>query len=409
MRDTRGGVRRLTLELPGRFLSSLHARLVKLGDAWVLEDAQSKNGCFVNGERGQRALLRSTDVFEMGHKFFMLVKDDPTPHDTFRDVDAESSSELRGMVTLLPSLASGFASMRRIAPTALSVILAGETGTGKELVSRALHELSTRSGSFVAVNCGALTETLAESQLFGHVRGAFSGAVRDEPGFVRSAQRGTLLLDEIGDLPLATQPALLRVLQEREVVPVGSSSKHDVDVRFVAATHADLGQRVEDGEFRRDLYTRLNGFAMNLPPLRERMADFGTLLSDPLSTSGAQATLAPEAARALLAYAWPGNIRELDQCVQRALALSSDGMIRKRDLPLEISEPGRPIPEVLDRIAAPSSGWSKDELDHRARLIRELKRHEGNVAGVARAFGKARVQIQRWMKRYDLEAKRFRT
>ena len=278
-REAEGGVRRLLLRIPGGFVSSLHARFVRVGNDWLLEDARSTNGSYVNGERVMRRQLQPGDVIEIGHKLFTLSVE-RTPAGMALDLDAASLDGQPGMRTLIPRLAEQFAALRRIAPTGLSVILLGETGTGKELLAEAVHQLSGRSGPLVAVNCGALTANLAESQLFGHGRGAFSGAIRDEPGFVRSADGGSLLLDEIGDLPEAMQPILLRVLQDMRVIPVGSAQARDIDVRFMAATHQDIPSLVGDGRFRRDLLARLNGFTLSLPALRERKQDLGLLIGE---------------------------------------------------------------------------------------------------------------------------------
>jgi transcriptional regulator with GAF, ATPase, and Fis domain len=249
---------------------------------------------------------------------------------------------------------------------------------------------------------------LAESQLFGHTKGAFSGAVRDEPGFVRSAHRGTVLLDEIGDLPDASQPILLRVLQDMRVVPVGSARSHQVDVRFVAATHKDVTDLVGAGSFRRDLLARLNGFTVRLPPLRERKADLGLVLADLFSKhfGDDEIRIAPEAGHALLAYSWPANVRELEQSLLRARALSTDNVIRMAQLPPELLARSETTSVRPDTAAAQSRFHAEAEL--KQVLVRRLEQHRGNVSEVARSFGKARIQIQRWMKRFNLHAAQFR-
>jgi transcriptional regulator with AAA-type ATPase domain len=408
-REAEGGVRRLLLRIPGGFVSSLHARFVRLGDDWLLEDAHSTNGCFVNGERVTRRQLKPGDVIEIGHKLFMLSVE-PTPVGMALDLDGANLDGQPGMRTLIPRLAEQFAALRRIAPTGLSIILLGETGTGKELLADAVHQLSGRVGPLIAVNCGALTANLAESQLFGHGRGAFSGAIRDEPGFVRSADGGSLLLDEIGDLPEAMQPILLRVLQDMRVVPVGSAQARAIDVRFMAATHQDIPSLAGNGRFRRDLLARLNGFTLSLPPLRERKQDLGLLIGELLSRHHAapRMTIAPDAGRALLAYDWPANIRELEQCLRRGAALGNESVIRLADLPAELCDEAAPS-DHDGAGGGERAAWSDADVELRNALLERLREHGGNVSEVARTFGKARVQIQRWMKRFGLQAEQFRT
>jgi sigma-54 dependent transcriptional regulator len=242
--------------------------------------------------------------------------------------------------------------IERIAPSQATVLVTGETGTGKEIVARHIHELSARrAGPFVAVNCGAFSETLVESELFGHEKGAFTGATATRAGWFEAAQGGTLFLDEIGDLPAPVQVKLLRVLQEREVVRLGSRIPQAIDVRLVAATNVDLSEAVSAGRFREDLFYRLNVAAVALPPLRERPGDilplaryFLDLYRQRLGLSNG--TLSADAERALLAHGWPGNIRELDNVIHRALLVFHGPQVGPGDLRLESrersAEPGIP-------------------------------------------------------------------
>jgi DNA-binding NtrC family response regulator len=229
-----------------------------------------------------------------------------------------------------------FTVVRRAAISSYPALVTGESGTGKELVARALHQASGR-GAFVAVNCAALPENLLESELFGHEKGAFSGAERENPGLFQAADGGTLFLDEIGDLPLSLQPKLLRVLEEGEVRPVGSTRPRTVDVRVVAATNRDLEQEVEGGRFRQDLFWRLNVVHLHVPALRERPADIPLLAEHFLASR----RIAPEAMAVLTAYAWPGNVRELRNALERAVTLSPSGEIGVADLPPRVRETGR--------------------------------------------------------------------
>ncbi|MCU0684434.1 MAG: sigma-54-dependent Fis family transcriptional regulator [Polyangiaceae bacterium] len=273
-REAKDGVVTLHVELPGRSMSRNHARLLRWHGQWVLEDLQSKNGVFVNGQRVERWALPSGGVFDLGHTIFSLAPRLPTPAGTL-DVDAglapEGSAELASLVSLVPLFDAQARAFALVARSRVSLLLRGETGTGKELFARAAHELSRSGGPFVAVNCGALAPALVESQLFGYEQGAFAGAARGELGFVRAAEGGTLFLDELGDLPLASQSALLRVLDEHEVVPVGASQSVRVEVRIIAASHQPLEAAVARGGFRADLLARVAGYTHALPPLRDRI------------------------------------------------------------------------------------------------------------------------------------------
>ncbi len=269
-----------------------------------------------------------------------------------------------------------------------------------------MHAMSKRPGPFVAVNCGAIPRDLVESHLFGHVRGAFSGALRDEPGLVRSAQYGTLLLDEIGDLPASAQATLLRVLQEGEVLPVGSARPTPVDVRVIAATHRSLDDLIERGEFRHDLYARLAGYTFALAPLRERLVDLGLLVAALLSSGRLDAKgglrMHRKAARAMLRYDWPMNVRELEQGMRAAAALAEDGLITAEDLPAAVA--------AALGVADVGEDGAEDDGDERLRreLLVQIADAKGNVTEVARAMGKARQQIQRWMRKFAIDPGAYR-
>src|SRR6266481_3911622 len=244
-----------------------------------------------------------------------------------------------------------FSQLKAVAPTNVTVLITGETGTGKELIAQAIHELSPRrSRDLVKVNCAAMPSGLLESELFGHERGAFTGAVNSHVGRFSLADRGTLFLDEIGDMPLELQPKLLRVLQEREFEAVGSTRTTKVDVRIVAATNRDFWQMVQDGEFREDLYYRLNIFPISLPPLRERKRDIPELVKyfvEQFATSMDKIidTIPEETMRSMVNHSWPGNIRELQNYVARGVILSTDGVFEPAKLekcqpaPADISNP----------------------------------------------------------------------
>ena len=282
-----------------------------------------------------------------------------------------------------------------IAARQCTVMILGETGSGKEMVARYIHSHSDRRDApLIPVDCSALSEGLFESQMFGHVRGAFTGAVGDSLGFVRAAEGGTLFLDEIGELSLPLQAKLLRVIQERCVVPVGDAHAHPVDVRIIAATHRDLSAMVREGTFRQDLYFRLNVVVTTLPPLRERVEDVLPLADHFLQLQAdlyeePKRRLALEAAEALKQYSWPGNVRELANAMESAHVLAPGEEIRLADLPLRLQSP---------RPAGPSaSELSLVEMERQ--LIREaLRRTDFCKAAASRLLG---INIQRLNRRID--------
>lgn len=400
---------RLQLTVAAPTLSASHARLRNHRGHWSLQDLGSTNGTFLNGVRVTDAVLRDRDLIELGHTFFVFREGLPTPRLAPADVELGERSVEPGPASLLPREAEQLRLLGSIARTKLPILLLGETGTGKEVLARAVHRQSGRPGAFVAVNCGALSPSLLDAQLFGHCRGSFSGATRDEPGLVRAADRGTLLLDEVGDMPPAAQVALLRVLQESEVLPVGAAKPQVVDVRVVAATHQPLPQLVASGAFRADLLARLHGHVHTLPALRHRREDLGVLLADVLGAVDSEqrlSRLSPEAARVLLRSSWPLNVRQLTQSLSRALALVTDGVLRARDLE------NVPVERALAAEAAAEAPrharLSAHEAELRDRLVGLLSAERGNVTEVARHLGKARMQVQRWMKRFGVDPAVYR-
>lgn len=286
-----------------------------------------------------------------------------------------------------------------------TVLLLGESGTGKELAARALHEASRRSeGPFVVVNCAAIPENLVESELFGHRRGAFTGAVEDRRGKFEIADGGTIFLDEVGELPPPTQARLLRVLQEREVDKVGAAEPVRVDVRVVAATRIDLEARVREGEFREDLWFRLHVVPLRIPPLRERAGDVPLLLEHFLTRSASRhrrpvPTLAPAALDRLERHDWPGNVRELENLVERLVVLGREGTIAEEDLPASLGGGGTRFGRV--RVEIPPDGLILEEVEKG--LIEEaLRRHGGNQSAAARFLGVTRQTLIYRMKKFGL-------
>jgi sigma-54-specific transcriptional regulator len=260
--------------------------------------------------------------------------------------------------------------IRQVAPSQATVLISGETGTGKEIVARHLHELSQRRDQpFVAVNCGAFSETLAEAELFGHERGAFTGALAAKAGWFETAHGGTLFLDEIGDLSLPLQVKLLRVLQEGEVVRIGSRQPIAVDVRLVTATNVDLRQAMAAGRFREDLFYRLNVTKLALPPLRERPGDILPLARYFLALYARRlglerATLGAEAQALLLKHAWPGNIRELENAIHHALLVCSAGHVAAEDLGLSMSPARSSGAEDASRLSTGEQTFDAGALEH---------------------------------------------
>lgn len=294
----------------------------------------------------------------------------------------------------------------KAAETDTNVIIYGETGSGKDLVAKAIHEYSARKGNYVPVNCGAIPEQLLESEFFGHTKGAFSGAHANKEGYIGAAHNGTLFLDEIGELAVSTQVKLLRVLQEQEFERLGGMETHKVDVRVVAATSRNLEQMVKDGVFRRDLYYRLNVFPVSMPPLRERREDIPLLVENFLEKYGHKIgkrglRVTPEAEALLLAHSWPGNIRELENVIERAVILTSDGLIRPDLLPPAMQAPCAfcslrgTLPDALDQLER--------------RLITEaLRQHHGNMGHAARSLGISERVMGLRMRKFGLGYKAFR-
>ncbi len=296
------------------------------------------------------------------------------------------------------------ATARQVADSDVSVLISGSSGSGKELLAQAIHRASDRNGkSFVAINCSALPEPLLESELFGHVKGAFTGAVSDHQGLFRASHQGTLFLDEIGDMPLSLQVKLLRVLQERQVRPVGSTRSFPVDVRIISATHRNLDKEMADGQFRQDLYYRLNVVNLKLPDLDEREEDIPLLASHFLrgtskGESGQVTAFSPDAINLLIGASWPGNVRQLENVVQQTAALSTT----------------RVIPANLVRQAlAEESGYlpSFNEARHqfeRDYLMKVMRLTEGNVSRAAGLAQRNRTDFYKLLQRHDLKAEQFK-
>jgi DNA-binding NtrC family response regulator len=302
-----------------------------------------------------------------------------------------------GLIARSASMGRIFRLIENLSHSEATVILSGESGTGKEMVARAIHgHSSRRTGPFVAVNCGALPADLLETELFGHVRGAFTGALRDRAGRFEVAQSGTLFLDEVGDLPLPLQVKLLRVLQERTFERVGESRTRQTDARIIAATNRDLRRGVLEGHFREDLYYRLRVVPIDIPPLRERREDVEPLARVLLARVGARQGRAlrfsPEALRVLLGYAWPGNVRELENALEYAVAVCRGQTIQPEDLPVEVTGASE------SNVRIPGSKVESEASPAAERLRAALEEHRWRRSEVARVLGVSRTTLWRMMR-----------
>jgi len=308
------------------------------------------------------------------------------------------------------------ASLERLGDQDVPILIQGESGTGKELVARALHDRGARRRKrFVALNCGAIPESLIDSELFGHTKGAFTGATTDRAGVFVEADGGTLFLDEIGDMPLAVQARLLRVLQESEVRPVGSSGVRKVDVRVIAASHVDLGVAVEHGRFRQDLFYRLNVVVLRVPSLRERLDDLPLLAAHFLRKHGGDKppSLAPEALEAMTSYAWPGNVRELENAVLHAVALHHGDVISPESLPAAIAGRQRAVgsgPISEDETLEPLTEAKRraSAAFEKRYLVKVMEKSKGSVSEAARLAGLDRTNFRRLLQRHGIDPATFK-
>ncbi|HVJ18282.1 MAG TPA: sigma 54-interacting transcriptional regulator [Polyangiaceae bacterium] len=341
-------------------------------------DAGSRNGTFLNGRALDSSVLNDGDVLRAGDT--LLVFD-------YGDAMAERRNQAA-----------------RAAKSVLPVLLQGPTGTGKELLARYIHEQSARSGAYVPVNCAALPRELLAAELFGHTRGAFSGAAVSRPGLFAAAESGTLFLDEIGDMPLELQPSLLRAVELRTIRPVGADSEATIDVRIVAATNQDLDSACKAGRFRHDLHARLAQIVIHLPALTGRRREILALLRTLAEREGAELTIEPDAAEAILLWEWPRNVRELEALVRSLVVVRGSTTLTLA----ELTELKADVVEHLreERAGAdPAFGTEGNPLADRERLRELIERAAGNISQVARELGVTRAQVYRWMKRLGLSHK----
>lgn len=300
--------------------------------------------------------------------------------------------------------------IKKVAASEANILIVGESGTGKELIARCIHANSSRAArAFIPIDCASLPEHLLESELFGHEKGAFTGAIATRRGLFEEANGGTSFLDEVGDIPLPLQAKLLRVLQERQVRRVGGNRFTDVDVRVICATHQNLADMVQQGNFREDLYYRLNVISLPLPPLRDRPGDTPLLAYHFLRKYAAQSgkkvkAIAPETLELLEAYPWPGNVRELQNVIERAVVLAEGEMVTPAELPANLRLPQKvPAAMVADHLGLKKAKRQWVEAFEREYLITLLKKHQGNISQAAKTAGVDRKTIHRLLKRYRIE------
>ena len=423
------------IPLPQNAVSRRHASVRYCDGHWLLRDLGGPNGTIADGRFITEVELEHTQEIRIGDNVFKYVASGAEDYMPYR-LDGVMLANARRHATQLTELCGGAVidrfgvDLERFAQSGLSVVIAGETGTGKEVVARELHRLSGRSGPLQAVNCAAIPANLIESELFGYKRGAFSGADRDKLGIVAAANGGTLLLDEIGDMPLEAQAKLLRVIQTREVYPLGATHAHHIDVRFLCATNRDLRALVKEQRFRGDLLSRLDEWSISLPPLRDRKEDIFLLARTLLARHGHGAKqLSFPFMLALLHYDWPYNVRELEACLRRAAAVTDAVVLDPHYLPEPVREAmalygtradaephavGSVPPPAMGSVpppamAAPPAPRRRAQAPSEDALRQLLAQHRGNVAAVGRELGKERMQVHRWMQRYGIVVDDYRS
>ena len=377
-----------------------HCELVAEDDGWAVRDLASAAGTFIRDLRVREVVITEETRLRVGDVTLRVV-----PLDAI-DVEIAPDTSFGPLVGESAAMRRVFATLRRVAPTDSTILVTGESGTGKEVCARAIHEASARAKKpLVVVDCGALPATLIESELFGHVRGAFTGAVRDRAGAFETANGGTIFLDEIGELPLDLQTRLLGVLERRRVTPLGGTQPRPIDVRVVAATNRDLRARINQGAFREDLYFRLAVVTVEMPPLRQRREDIRLYVERFLDDLGARGTFTfdDDTLDRLERNPWPGNVRELRNVIERAAALGSGAIPSLRE-----DQPALPTVATGVDVDVPFKTAKAALVDdfERAYCTRLLEAHGGNITQAARAAELDRVYLLRVLDKHGLRPKR---
>jgi DNA-binding NtrC family response regulator len=386
-------------------VSSQHARITRVVGGYDLEDLGSKNGTWVDnlrleGGKDGKVRLRDGALIFFGNHVAVFRMVSQIELDAIK---AELVAPLGPVATASPALAVACDRLRRLAASDGELLILGETGAGKEVYARAVHQASGRKGRFVAINCAAIPRELVESELFGYRQGAHSTAHSAKAGLIEEAEGGTLFLDEIGEMTPEAQIKILRFLQDRELTPLGSTRPRQMDVRIVAATNRTAaGPGKGPSGLRDDIVGRLGAAPIHLPPLRNRIEDLGALIAHFLARASSSAKFEQPAFRALALHTWPLNVRELEKIISTAAVLTGgDKPIALRDLP-------EPIARVLSAPAAAGGRRTTGPSPTPAQIEESLRRYEGNVADVSRELGKHRAAVWRWIKKFGLDPQKFR-
>ncbi|MCE9574479.1 MAG: sigma 54-interacting transcriptional regulator [Deltaproteobacteria bacterium] len=395
-------------------VSRVHFAIVRDAKGYLVRDMKSTNGTFLDGAEIKEAYIRAGSVIGAGASELKF-----TPFEERIEILPSEKEKLGDMVGRSAPMREIFGLIERIAPTDATVLIEGETGTGKDMIARTIHELSRRKDApFIVVDCGAVAGTLIESELFGHEKGSFTGAVAARQGAFELASGGTVFLDELGELSLDLQPKLLRVLEQRELRRVGGSKTLKVDLRVVAATRKDLRSEVEKGKFREDLYFRLNVVPITAPPLRDRREDIPIFVEHFLSRltpEGQQVPVLSDSAKnALYGHDWPGNVRELRNVIERALALGSDPGalvaplgdlgLHRGHAPAAAAGPREPGMEFEAGLSFRDSKEKWNEVFERRYLAWLLKRADGNISKAARDADMDRKYLHKLLRKYEIDA-----
>jgi Nif-specific regulatory protein len=398
-----------SLSINDALVSRTHCKITKISNQFLIQDLDSRNGIFVDDIPVRKGNLQHGNQLAIGDSLFLFLLQDENNSEKREAHASPLTTELQLQIEILHSLIGESPAMKkvyeiieRVASVDSNVLIVGESGTGKELVARALHHNSARKNHpFIAINCAVLSETLFESELFGHEKGAFTGAILQKAGKLEMADQGTVFLDEISEIPVGIQAKLLRVIQEREFQRVGGTRSIQTNVRWIAATNSDLGEALRNGTFRDDLYYRLNVVKIDMPPLRERREDIPLLASYFLVRHAKRLGkrrkgITPDAREVLLQYDWPGNVRELENAIERAIVLGASDFVERDDLPEDLLEGEHPGEAKTDYHSTMRD--KKKEM-----VLNALERSNGNYAEASKLLGVHITYLRRLMRNLNLK------